>query len=188
MKSDQQEAFEKALASTLVRVGDYLKFAETKNAALLTFSSAWIVGSINLLLKADSLPPEWRAAFATVLPIFVLSAFAALYSFLPKTILGRFHKDPEQAKSLLYFGDIATFAPAAYKERVRERYYPPEGHTSTQNYLDDLSIQIAVTSQITTRKLKIFNFGAVVLFVALCVLFVPAISSLCSIIHEITGK
>ncbi|MDR9820597.1 adenylate/guanylate cyclase domain-containing protein [Rhizobium hidalgonense] len=48
MKNDQQEAFERVLVTSLARVLDFLKFAEAKNAALLTFASAWIIGSINL--------------------------------------------------------------------------------------------------------------------------------------------
>ncbi|WP_439360539.1 hypothetical protein [Bradyrhizobium sp. DASA03007] len=43
MKDDQEDAFEKTLSTQLNRNIDFLKFAETKNAALLTFSSAWIM-------------------------------------------------------------------------------------------------------------------------------------------------
>jgi hypothetical protein len=49
MKDDQEEAFEKILSTQLGGTIDFVKFAETKNAALLTFSSAWIIGTINLL-------------------------------------------------------------------------------------------------------------------------------------------
>lgn len=41
VKNDQQEAFEKILTSNLMRAIDFVKFAEAKNAALLTFNSAW---------------------------------------------------------------------------------------------------------------------------------------------------
>lgn len=173
-KDDQQEGFERALTSTLARVIDFLKFAEAKNAALLTFSSAWIIGSVNALTRVPGLPPDWQTAFTVALPLFAASALVAMASFLPKTLLSRFHRDPEQAKSLLYFGDIATFAPGAYKERVRDRYYPPEAESATRNYLDDLSIQIAVNSQITVRKLRFFYVGALIVIVAIIVLFVPA--------------
>jgi hypothetical protein len=174
MKNDQQEAYERVLTSSLARVVDFLKFAEAKNAALLTFSSAWILGSINLL-KDPTLATIFRTAFHVALPLFVVGAIASVLSFLPKTWLAHFHKDPEQKKALLYFGDAASFATSSYRDRIRERYYPPEGLTSTENYLDDLAIQVCVNSQITVRKLKFFNFGGVVVLVALGVVGASAI-------------
>ena len=45
----QKETAEKALGSTLSRTVDFLKFAETKNAALLTFASAWFLALANLI-------------------------------------------------------------------------------------------------------------------------------------------
>jgi hypothetical protein len=36
------EAFEKILASDLQRAIDFLKYADAKNGALLTFASAWL--------------------------------------------------------------------------------------------------------------------------------------------------
>lgn len=58
-KNDQQEAYEKHLTATLARVIDFVKFAEAKNAALLTFSSAWTLATINILNKFDVTPPIW---------------------------------------------------------------------------------------------------------------------------------
>lgn len=174
-KNDQQEAFEHALTASLSRVLDFLKFAEAKNAALLTFASAWVIAGVNALYGSAQLPPDWRNAFACALPLFTLAAAIAITSFLPKTLLTQFHQDPEQQKALLYFGDAASFSPAAYKERVRTRYYPPSDESATQNYLDDLSVQIAVNSKITRRKLRFFNVGALMVLVALGLLSVPAI-------------
>ncbi len=187
-KDDQQEAFERALTSTLTRAVDFLKFAEAKNAALLTFASAWILGSVNLLNGSSPLTPDWRASFIAALPFFAAGALVVIVSFLPKTLLSRFHKDPEQAKALLYFGDAASFAPAAYRDRVRERYYPPEGESATRNYLDDLSIQIAVNSQITSRKLIFFYVGTCIVLLALAILSIPALRAVWAIIPTLGRK
>jgi hypothetical protein len=46
---EQREALEKTLTGTLSRTVDFLKFAETKNAALLTFASAWLLALANVL-------------------------------------------------------------------------------------------------------------------------------------------
>ena len=186
-KNDQQEAFEKLLSSVLGRVVDFLnRFAEAKNAALLTFSSAWILASTTLL-TGTALNDDWRIGFAVALPLFVAAALIAVVSFLPKTHLPNFHKDPEQARALLYFGDAASFAPAAYRERIRERYYPPDGESATRNYLDDLSIQIAVNSQITARKLRFFNTGAYAVLLAFVALGVPAVRILWRIVFPYIG-
>jgi hypothetical protein len=48
-KGERREAFRQVLSASLARVIDFLKFAETKNAALLTFASAWTFASINVL-------------------------------------------------------------------------------------------------------------------------------------------
>ncbi|MFK0207249.1 Pycsar system effector family protein [Agrobacterium sp. NPDC090283] len=187
MKNDQQEAFERALTLSLSRVVEFLKFAETKNAALLTFASASIVASVSNLNNI-ALADDWKIAFTFALPLFVLAALIALYSFLPKTLLNHFHKDPDQSKALLYFGDAATFAPAAYKQRVWERYYPPENESVTQNYLDDLAIQIAVNSQITKRKLVIFNIGALIIFLAILIVGTPGILNLWRLLSSLVGR
>jgi hypothetical protein len=42
-EEERRGAFGDVLSASLVRVTDFLKFAETKNAALLTFASAWDV-------------------------------------------------------------------------------------------------------------------------------------------------
>ncbi|MQX70033.1 Pycsar system effector family protein [Sinorhizobium meliloti] len=188
MKNDQQEAYERVLTSTLGRVIDFLKFAEAKNAALLTFASAWILASVNLLNGSNGLSAVWRIGFTFALPVFVGAAILALCSFLPKTLLSQFYKDPEQTKALLYFGDAATFEPAAYRERIRERYFPPEGESATRNYLDDLSVQITVNSQITTSKLKLFNTGALFVLLALLILAFPAVITLCRVLATIAGS
>ena len=159
-KDDQQEAFERALSSTLARTMDNLKFAEAKNAALLTFASAWILASNNLVFGSGRPPGEIRAGLLVSLAPLVVAAVLAVRSFLPRLRLDLLHKDPAGDRSLLYFGDIATFAPAAYRQRVIERYMPPEGKSATQAYLDDLAVQIAVVSSITDRKFRSFRWGA----------------------------
>ena len=53
-------------------------FAETKNAALLTFASAWILAMLNLLSSDRTLPPGFASAFLAALPLFALAAFVCV--------------------------------------------------------------------------------------------------------------
>lgn len=172
-KNDQQEAYEKLLSATLSRTIDFVKFAEAKNAALLTFSSAWILASVNLAFSEHPVSVEWQFPLKIAIPLFVVSAIISITSFLPKTNLAKLNRDAAQDKSLLYFGDICDFAPASYRERLSQRYMPPDGHSATQNYIDDLTVQISVNSSIAMRKFRFFNFGARVAMVAVALLLIP---------------
>lgn len=172
-KDDQQEAYERLLSQTLARVIEFLKFAEAKNAALVTFGSAWAVGCINLLSRDVALSPLWQTCLSIGAALFLAAAMTALSSFIPKLSLEVFHKDPEQLKSLLYFDHIATFAPAAFRDRIRERYYPPKDDTASSRYLDDLSIQIAVNSSIAKTKFHRFNVGIWLALLGIVAVAVP---------------
>jgi hypothetical protein len=164
---EQREALEKVLPGTLSRTIDFLKFAETKNAALLTFASAWLLALANVLANYHGLLQSIRVAVAVSLFFFALAALVALYSFLPKLKLSVFHRDPSRAKSLLYFGDIAEFEATAYSKRFRERYAGHTEQTISDEYLDDLAVQVLANSQITLRKFNIFNVGAGLVMLAL---------------------
>jgi hypothetical protein len=176
-KDDQQEAFERMLSANLARVLDFVKFAEGKNAALLAFCSAWIVASVNLLTGQNALPPEYRSAFAVALALFSIAALMCVTSFLPRISLERFHKRSHGAKSLLFFGDLATLETATVKERLLERYMPQCGQSATHNYLEDLSVQIAVNSRIAKRKFRMFSMSAFFVLVAIGALSVPPLRS-----------
>src|SRR5262245_57066815 len=81
--NEQQEAFEKLLGSNLARVFDLVRFAETKNAALLTFASAWILAMLNLLSSDRTLPPGFAPALLGALPLFALAAFVCAVLLAP---------------------------------------------------------------------------------------------------------
>jgi hypothetical protein len=172
-KTDNRDAFEKILSSTLSRVLDLLKFAEAKNAALLTFSSAWVIATINLFAGDRTLPYGLATALGIALILFILAALIAVWSFLPKLELDFFHRDPLRAKNLLYFGDIAMFDAIAFRTRVRERYISADGSPATENYLDDLAIQVAVNSKIVKGKFVVFNIGAGLVVIALIAIAIP---------------
>lgn len=120
-KDERREAFGGVLSASLARVVDFLKFAETKNAALLTFASAWTFALINLLTGGRVPAGILGSALWLALILFSTAAVVALVSFLPKLRLHVLHRDPMQPKNLLYFGDVAEFDTAGFQTRVRER-------------------------------------------------------------------
>src|SRR4051812_43341591 len=116
-KEERREAFSNVLSGTLARVVDFLKFAETKNAALLTFASAWTFASINTLTSDRAPVGIVGSAFRLALVLFAVAAVVAVFSLLPKLNLQSLHRDPAQPKNLLYFGHIAEFDTAIYRAR-----------------------------------------------------------------------
>lgn len=178
MRDDQEEAFEKILSSQLTRTIDFVKFAETKNAALLTFSSAWIIGAINLLTGQATLPLGYNVAFSLSLPLFGVGGLVCILSFVPQ-VLARFYEPEGDAKSLLYWGHIAAIHVSQFHDRVIERYKPGDGHSVTERYLDDLCVQISVNARIAARKFGLFNVAAGFVFAAIAVLMAPPVIWAC---------
>ena len=172
-KDDQQEAYEKLLSAGLARAVDFLKFAETKNAALLTFSSAWILASVNLLATEKPLPSEFKIALSVVIFLFVISALIAIASLQPKLRLSDFVGTSARPRNLLYFGDVAKMEIGMFNERVRERYMPPANWSATDAYLEDLATQVAVVSQVADRKFRLFDWGARLAAIAVLMLLWP---------------
>jgi hypothetical protein len=84
----RDESFAALLLSDLQRTIDFLKYAEAKNGALLTFASAWVLAIINInITLGDRSTHLYEYG---VLPPFILAGTAALASFLPRINLQRF--------------------------------------------------------------------------------------------------
>lgn len=166
----QRETAETALASTFSRTVDFLKFAETKNAALLTFASAWLLALANLIAGDRISDRASRIAIAVAILLFALATLIALYSFFPKLNLDRLFRDPNSKRSLLYFNDIAKFEATAYVQHFRERYANDPDQGISDAYLHDLAVQVSANSSITRRKFLIFNVAAAFVMLALAVL------------------
>ncbi len=176
-KNDQQDAYDKILGASLARVIDLVKFAEAKNAALLAFTSAWTVAIANLMARENSS----TVAFGAVMPIsgalFLISALIALYSILPRVDLSKFFKGERRTSrdlNLLFYGDIAKVEIGDYPASVRNRYFPADKHSTTDQYLSDLSCQIHVNSTIANRKYILFKIGAWIALSSMAILVSPA--------------
>ena len=163
----RKEAFGQVLSASLVRVIDFLKFAETKNAALLTFASAWTFASISVLTGERAPAGILGGAYWVALILFSGAAVVAILSLLPKLNLHAFHRDPTKPNNLLYFGHIAEFDTALFRTRVQERYLGEGDQSPTDEYLDDLMVQISVNSKIASWKFGMFNLGARLVLIAL---------------------
>jgi Family of unknown function (DUF5706) len=187
MTNEQFQAFERLLTSSFQRSIDFVKFAETKNAALLTFSSAWILALVMLLNKEPPISPAFFQVVVFAVPTFALAALLCMVSFLPRDNLDRFFKAKDGAKSLLFFRDVAALDIGAFRERIQSRYLVEGERYLSDHYLDDLAVQIAVNSKIATWKFRCFNFAAYLVFASLAILAIPGMKFIYSnIVHAIT--
>ena len=177
--NNSNEAFEKMLTANLQRVIDFLKFAEAKNAALLTIASAWVIAIINLIYSGKLLPGGLNTGAYFALPFSICAGMLSMISFLPRTNLSWFvggkHAWPHP-NNLLYYGDISTLPLKTFEQDIRERYFPTaKQDLMDDNYIHDLIVQISVNSQITMRKLKLFRYGITLIFIAAFIMLIPVL-------------
>jgi hypothetical protein len=175
---ERDEAYDKLLVALLGRVLDMLRFAEAKNAALLAFASAWIVGIVNLLSSGKPIPSGYHYVTLAALPLFIVAATIAIASLLPKLYTSTFTGDPKgQSQNLLFFGDIAELTVDGFKNDVRAAYVQASD-VPTESYFGDLEAQISINSKITRRKHRMFNAGAIAALIAIALFSVPTVGAL----------
>ena len=187
--NEQEEAYERLVLATLTRILDSQKFAETKNAALLTFNSAWVIGGSNLLFSEKVLPGWLPLALGLALPLLTLSAFGCLLSFMPVIELKKFLRrrrwlarwmkpSKPHVPSMIYFGDIAAVDPAYFPKKMERQYLPTDGRSMTDAYKLDLANQVAINSFIAARKFRLFTQAVWVTFIAMILISLSIISAI----------
>lgn len=173
-KNDQQEAYEKLMSANHARMIEFSKFAEAKNAALLTFCSIWMGAIITLLRSAEELPLGYTHAFQIALPLLFFAAIISLKSLMPK-FLDHLHKRQDEYKNLLYFGDIDRAGIQAYPDMAVDLYMPTGTDSATSTYLQDLAVQTAIHAKIAHRKFRLFNWAGSLVLAAFAVMMIPAV-------------
>lgn len=173
--NSQLEAYEKLMSANHGRMIDLVKFAETKNAALLTFCSVWMGGIITLLRAPEELPFGYKYAFMAALPFLVVAAVISLRSLLPR-LLEHVYKREKEDISLLYFRDIARTGARDYPERAKAVYLSESEQSVSSTYLRHLSEQTAIQASIADRKFRLFHWAGSLVFLAfVCMALPPAI-------------
>jgi hypothetical protein len=177
MASDPHDAYVQMLTSNLQRALDFLKFAEAKNAALLALASAWIGVGLNLECSGKPL----TSGFIITIPIALLCALCAgllaMVSLLPRLQLPSFlggQRAGPHPPNLLYFGDIIAL-PIKTLEKDMPARYLSTGQGYRDEYVHDLTVQLSVNSEITMRKLRLFNWGMRFILVGGTVLLLPSL-------------
>lgn len=172
MTDDDVKVLEPMMLACLARAIDFVKFGEAKNAALLTFTSAWILGSANVAVgDVPDAHPFVRPVLMIGALLLVIGAFCALVSFLPRTDLqklkGRWHANPPT--NHLFFGHLAVLKSDDLHTRFADLYLSAGRTGLNERYLDDLGCQIVVNAKIAATKFLLFTIGVRATIAALAV-------------------
>lgn len=164
------DSIEKILLANLTRINDWVKFAETKNAALLTFSSAWLL-AICSLWSNDKSPMAIRVGTISTVPLIIFAAAYSLISLIPEKQKKNAGDSALQltTKNLLFHGNISKLDISTARNAMNSRYGTKDGVMVSSNHIDDLITQLVETSRIAEAKFANFNTGAKAVLIAIFV-------------------
>lgn len=136
-------------------VNDMLKFAEAKNAGLIAFNIAVIIGISQLnFVATDNLLLKYGGWYIVILNI--ISVFFSLISIFAQLRTKERIPSIDPSNNLLYFGTLALLSPEELLNQMKTRYK----FISTNEVFElDMARQIIIVSQITLRKFRLFNIA-----------------------------
>jgi hypothetical protein len=150
------------LERTYQNTYDLLKFAETKNTTLIAFNGGIIVG-LAALLK-DIKTPVLSYYMMYVIAMCVISIFISFSSLIAKMKHKVHDVSLTRSDNILYFGCIALLNDEELVMKIKQLY---NLEIVNSTYERDLAKQLVITSQITARKFKLFNFAIRIMFFGL---------------------
>jgi hypothetical protein len=139
----------------------WLKYAESKNAALAAIAAGALYASTNLAANHSSGFVTTAGGFAAA--FFLLALAMAIVSFLPITNAGFVsafeRKSADDAPlNLVYFADLAELQPEDLVRRLADQLSLPASKTGRELCVD-MAAQAIVNSRIARRKLAFFECG-----------------------------
>lgn len=161
------------LKDILAFVDGHVKFAETKNAAVLAANAAALVG-IGQILSGSDAPKGLRLCYVhDAIAFAILAGVVALVSFLPRTRIPWLHtNNPNEATdSLYFFGDIQKYGEDRYVKAVRKLESLPETPYSDLERM--LAQQVLINARIASHKFRLSRWA---MYLTLCAALTPALA------------
>ncbi|WP_028465658.1 Pycsar system effector family protein [Nisaea denitrificans] len=171
MEAVGRDLFEKIAVDNLSRAIDFLKFAEAKNGAVVTLSSAWAFACISLQASNLELTSWLKIALQISIPFALLATLVSLFSFDPRLAI-KSKSNSKNIPNLLFFGDISRVGYKEFKELIRDYYMPDHSRSYTDKYIDDLLNQVHENSIIAIRKFRFFQISVTFLSVSILIVFI----------------
>lgn len=162
------------LDDILIKVNEWLRFAESKNAALLALITGMTFAFLNYGKSINILDSEFGSLyFYNFITFMVLALCTVLMSFLPQTKLLWLWEEKRKSTSpnICFYSDLAGHDP---RKLVRD-IYPTAMDTKNnlQNIMICIAEQIVTNSKIAKRK---YNYFRVALWSVLSGIFTPLVS------------
>jgi prepilin-type processing-associated H-X9-DG protein len=157
--------FESKMTNVLAFVDGHVKFAETKNAALLAADAAIVIALVQLLNGDSQLAGPLRIYLFLVAIAGTLSAIVALLSLLPTMKIPwiRRAKRRDEKGNLLFYGDIQGYDRRSYCEALAAACNYPQ--TSFSDFELSYAEQIITNGRIASRKFTYFKIAIWMLLV-----------------------
>lgn len=137
---------------------DMIKFAEAKNAGLIAFNGAVIIG-VGTLVKDLTTNKDFIQYYIVYYLVFVIlmNIFSIFISMSALTAL-LIHKETETKfkpnDNLQFFGTISSKTPQVFLEAFIQKYHL---ESANKEYELDMARQTVIVSQIAMRKFRAFN-------------------------------
>ena len=178
------------LITILQMVNDWLKFAEAKNAVLLTFSGAGITAIVTYISTSTNTPNSLRIGLIVSVVFLCISSLVCSLSFLPKTDIEYFiwakskpsRKSISQIKdtdNFYFFNSLKKYEPSDLLESMNRVYFQDQIQTPYKREDLDIANQIILNSEIASTKFTFFRFA---LWILIFSIFITLVSLLISLI------
>lgn len=148
---------EERLNTVLRYVNEWLRFAEAKNAALLTLSAGLVFTLIRNMPESGR--GNWEWAYITAGILFFVCAICCLISFIPQIKIPWLssQRKPSSDDNLCFYGHISAYSP---ENLLKELSDGVENRQERPNRIEmDLAGQAVINSRIAVRKFGLFTFA-----------------------------
>jgi Family of unknown function (DUF5706) len=133
---------------------DMIKFGEAKNTVLIAFNGAVIVGMTKVVNDTHNQYFYWYAIF--ILLMCAISVFVCCSALVAKMKHKTHEVSLPRNDNTLFF---ATVAHLTHEELLKELSVKYNCTVDNEQYESDLARQAVITSQIASRKFKLFNIA-----------------------------
>ncbi|MFD2583408.1 Pycsar system effector family protein [Pedobacter vanadiisoli] len=133
---------------------EMVKFGEAKNTTLIAFNGAIIIGLAQLLKDINIFWIKYYLQYTILMCI--ISVFITFSSLIAKIKHTTNNTARHRNSNLMFFETLADLTHEELVTKLQTEY----GCTSeNQRHEEDIAKQVIITSQIASRKFKLFNLG-----------------------------
>jgi len=153
---------EEKLHQLYEHANDMIKFAEAKNAGLIAFNGAVIIG-VGALVKDLTTNKDFIQYYIVYYLVFVISMnIISIFISMSALTALLIHKESETKfkpnDNLQFFGTISSKKPEIFLDAFLQKYHL---ESKNREYELDMARQTVIVSQIAMRKFRSFNVALI---------------------------